>query len=902
MDRNVPKLLLYLFISAVGVRGFGCPRMRQIESQNSIYLENKKVAEEIAESISPISGCVSPCCWSIKSLFVVQGDVSEGSAPSGTAETTATFTDAIPGDLQFAESSHNPIAEGDGTSDLGLATFLARPTVIDTFAWSTSDNVGVKQTIQPWHLFMNNATIIRKLNNYGFIRGKLHIKVIINATPFQYGLMRVCSLPLLGTVDAKIRTNTTSDSPLRLPYSQTPGIYLEPQKNAGGELELPFFYYKNWLDITSAADVQNMGSLTYVVFSVLSRALSSAPSSITIRTLAWMTDVELMASTSKLALQGDEYGSGPVSGIATAIANSASFLTKIPIIGKFARATQIGASSVSRIASIFGFTNVPNIENVRPFYNMSAPHLATAEISVPYQKLVLDPKTELSIDPTPFGLSNEDELTWASIKRRESFFGTAVMVTTDAVNTKIFNCRVVPTLNSNVALVNTVPAIVGYRTYDTPLSYFARLCKHWRGGLKFRFKAVLSKYHKGRVKITYDPLNNISALNTETNEVYTHIWDLSETDELTITVPYHQALGWSTLTHSQDDDWNEGTALTPLPGSANGLLSMSIFNVLETPETPSSVYFMVYVSGDDDLEFANPQGWIDNGGTSYQPSFFALQGDESTPQSVTFGTTSNVSADRYGMNYGESVLSFRKLLHRSQFVDTWPLPTGTGSATNIYRKGYLRMPYTPGFVPVTVGTTASKVVAASGTAQYAFNTMHMIPYISGPFLGYRGSVNYTVTVVNPVQTVDDVRVSRCTDAGGVTNTNRLGVLTASTTIASSIATRWSRANSFYHLRNGLAGMAITSTRTAPSVQFTLPDTNNRNFCFVSPSIYVDGDSVDGSDQIGALLTVNITNSTATDVAAYTTVTSAAGAGADFTCLYFLCTPTLDFLLGDPTPV
>lgn len=856
---------------------------------------------EVAESTSPCDGYLSTYYESIKSLYLLQGDESEGSAPSdSTPATTVSFSDDVAGEMYMMPPSINPIAEVDSTPEVGLSQFLARPVVIDTVTWTTATAIGPFQTLRPWKLFMANAAVTRKLNNYAFLRGKLHVKFMINATPFQYGLMRVAYRPLVGYVKDKTAALDANPIGRLIQRSQQPGVYLEPSKNAGGEMELPFFYHKNWLDITSEADVNSFGELQFDVFAALAVALTGASSTVTIRTFAWMSDVELMGPTTKLVLQGDEYGDSPISGPATAVANIASYLVDVPIIGSLARATQIGASTVSSIASFFGFTNVPNISNVNPIYQMSAPHLATSDISVPYQKLVLDPKTELSIDPKLFGLSGEDELALSYLKKKESLFARTSWATTDPVNGKLLNLLVTPSLNVNVNIDNSVAATVGWRTYHTPLSYISQLFKHWRGTLKFRFKVVGTKYHKGRLKFAFDPVGDISTTVSETNEVYTHILDLGEADEITIEVPYHQALAWLTVNQSQNDDWNLGTALTPNNGVANGMISVSVFNLLEAPIAPSTLSILCYVSGGDDFEFANPQGWISNGGTSYVPSFFRLQGDE-TSTSVTFGEPASPHVDRYGLNYGEAVLSLRKLLHRSQIADTFICPAGTGLSTMLYRKSYFRMPYCPGFTPETMGPVANKVVAASGTADYAFNTMHMMTWVSGMFCGYRGASNFTVTVSNPFTKFDDIRIARITDGGGPTAANRYGVLSATVSTSASLSTKASRFNSYYQLRDGLAGVAVTSATVAPTVQFSLPNNLNRNFSFVNWDNYIQGSSDDGTNEEAAILTITSSNTTATDVCAYTTVQTAVGAGADFTCLFFLSTPVVDYLLGDPTP-
>ena len=140
-----------------------------------------------------------------------------------------------------------------------------------------------------------------------------------------------------------MRANPISDQGLLIPFSQQPGYFMTPAANAGGEMTCPFILHKNWLDITNATEVQNMATVRLVMYYPLSLAVTGGTTAVTLQTYAWITDLELMASTSKLSLQGDECVEGPISGPATAVANVASQLTTVPIIGRFARATQIGA-------------------------------------------------------------------------------------------------------------------------------------------------------------------------------------------------------------------------------------------------------------------------------------------------------------------------------------------------------------------------------------------------------------------------------------------------------------------------------------------------------------------------------------------------------------------------------
>jgi hypothetical protein len=851
------------------------------------------------------------------SLFTLQAEPVEevdnlvvASAVEANVEQSQTvdFIDNAGGEYVDMPVSDNTVARVDNTDDLGLGSFLARPTLIDTTTWATTDSIGVLKTFQPWYLFLSNTAIRKKIDNYAFLRGNLHIKVVINASPFQYGALRLCYSPLLGFVSDKIRTNPTSSIPLLTPYSQQPGFYVYPQANSGGELVCRFFLHKNWLDITSASEVQNMGTINHLVYKTLAVAVAGGTSSVTVRTYAWMTDVELMASTSKLSLQAnDEYGVGPVSQPASAISSVASMLTNVPVIGRFARATEIGAGALSKIATLFGYTNVPVITDVSPLHPMNAPMLASAHIGTPIQKLTLDPKQELSIDPSPHGIGSADELALSYLRNKESFYGSTSWSTSDVIGTQIFNTRISPSLWQQVDVNNTLAAPVGKRVYHTPISYVGAMFKHWRGDIKIRVKVVCTKFHKGRLKISYDPRNDISASDPGENTVYTEILDIGERDDVEFTIPYHQDLGW--LKHDQtiQDNWTPGNALAPRPGIDNGTITVRVLNALTAPAT-STINLLFYVRGGDNFEYANPSGHIGPDNSNFVPSFFALQANDVTnitPDKIVIGNQSMTLPERYGLNFGECVGSLRNLLHRAHVFETTPMPSATAGFFNIVRKAYKRMPYTPGYDPAWTATSANNVVAAAGNNPFIFNTMPHIAYVSGMFLGYRGSVNYIVTPSTDLYgSLDDFRAVRATDPNAAPTAQRYINVVANTGYAPTTSLKASYLNRNYYYRDGLAGMGITATRTCGSLMFNFPDYNNFNFSLVDPTIYTTGSSTDGTDVQTVVLQMLLKRVAAVDpnTSLSSSLQSEVSAGPDFTCLHFLCCPTLDFSTAEPTPV
>lgn len=808
---------------------------------------------------------------------------------------TVTFTDNAVGSVVTLPTSDNTVAKVDNTDDVSLGQFLSRPTLIDTTTWTTSDTVGVLKTVQPWYAFLNSTAIKRKIENFAFLRGNLHIKVLINGTPFQYGAMRLCYSPLLGEVSDKIRTNPSSTIALGVPYSQQPGFYIYPQANAGGEMTCRFFYNKNWLALKNSATVQNMGTLNYFIYSTLGVAVSGGSSSVTLRTYAWMTDVQLMGPTTDLVLQSDEYGTGPISRPASAIADVASQLSKIPIIGRFARATQLGASAVSKIATLFGYTNVPVIADIHGYQPMNAPMLASANIGTPVQKLTLDPKQELSIDPSYHGIGSEDEMSLAYLKKRESYFAKTTWSTADASGTQIFNMNVTPMVHDYVSLVNTVPAQVGTRHYDTPLSYIGRAFRSWRGDLKLRIKVVCTKFHKGRLKISYAPRGDLSSIDPAENMVYTEILDVGETDDLVITIPFHQDLGWLRCFQSNSfKGWNTGGALAQNDAFENGQVTIRVLNSLTAPAAGTIDVLFSIVAGDS-FEFCNPFSQM---GSQIPISFFQLQAEDLTnivPNEVCFGTPTHPLPERYGQNFGECISSLRVLLHRSAIFETTPFALSTANAWNVIYKTFKRMPYTPGYDPSFPLTVANKVVAASGTAPFCWNTMHPLPYFTSMYLGYRGSVNYHITpYCNTDFSVDDMRVIRAADFGSDISLNsRLVDSRGTCSYAFSNSVKFKRLNAEFYPRNGNAGMAINATRTNGTLSFNFPDYNNFNFSFADPSKYLYGAGGDGTTDQNVLLLLNFQTATATNTDR--TIQIECGAGPDFTCLHFLCCPTIDAL-------
>lgn len=841
-------------------------------------------------------GCEKTAVASMKFLRLQSADVD-----MKTSE-VLTFEDNDAGDIDDVGYSPNPIASASVTQKTDLATFLSRPTIINTHTWTTSESVGFDATtIEPWFIFMNNSVIKRKLENYAFIRAKLCLKFVINATPFHFGLYLASYEPSVNAADtgfrkSKIRTNALTSNPYIIPLSQLPHAYLRPAANAGGEIHIPFFLHKSYLTISSAAEARSMGVLRYYIASPLGVASSSASTTVTIDTFAWLEDVELSGSTTRLALQARDEYDGPISKPASAIARIASRLSDAPVIGKFARATEIGASAVAGIAGIFGFTNTPVIDSVHSFVPNPAIHLATSEISTPVQKLTLDPKQELSVDPSLHGVGSSDEMLISNLVSKKSALEVFTWSSTEATDEVVFLARVSPMMFFRTSVLDgaTTRAL---RIYDTPMSYIAQLYTHWRGDIEFEVEVLCTKFHKGRLRITWDPLGANNNVPNE-NEVFTTILDIGANNKATFRIPYHQAKEFLRIRKDLlEDNWTNGSTLASNADFDNGMLNIAVLTPLVSPVTPQTVGVLISVRAAENFEFANPSFLI--GRNNVPASFFAVQSrDEinTAEVTVTLGDNGTQHPQRYALNFGEAVVSLRNLLHRYSIYDVSAFASSTSTNNIFWVKSFSRLPPSFGYDP-NGKLEAVRSFTIGGTVPFNYNNTHPITYVSAMFGGYRGSVNYVTNFSGDLTpSIGDIRVTRQPD--DTKSGERAGRIvsffdTASPTMSSLIR---------YHMSGratGTSGAALANTITNGSINWQMPHKNGCAFSYPDPTSGNTGLVADETDKECSLMEINLKQLTANTTARTTTMINYAAAGPDFHCFWFLCCPTVDYYIAYP---
>lgn len=654
---------------------------------------------------------------------------SSSTEATGETEVIVDFDNNVAGEaLNLPETIQSERTTSSAGSE--IEKFLKRPVNIFTYTWPLAGSVPV--VIDPWFLFFNHPSIKKKLDNYYLMKCNLRIKILINASPFYYGCMIASYKPLKNWSAPSF---SAFGDPLFV-YSQLPHVYLYPSCSQGGSMKLPFVYYKEWLDVTSATEVTNMGQLILTVMDPLKTA-SAATTGITIQIYAWAEDLQLSAPTVKFSLQSgrlDEYGQGIISKPASAIARFAGHLTDVPVIGPFATATQIAGSAVSSIASLFGYTNVPVIADVHSVRTHPMPAMAATDIGTSVSKLTLDSKNELTIDSSVCGANFGDELDITSFVTRESYIAQFSWTTSRVADDLLFNVGVSPMLSLHTPLVSQT--IINH----TPMALMQYIFDYWRGDVELRFKVICSQYHRGRLRISWDPIGDIANTAEATTEAYTKIIDISDTTDFTIRVPYMANTAYLETTRVNATRF--GTAPLIKQIYENGVLTVRVLTELTAPVSTANITVLVFARGTDNLEFATPREHNFSNNISpftVQSGMLTYDNEDEDITSIAL-KPSSVPPSINLIYHGETIKSLRTLLRRSQFLRTQYISSGVNTAFNILVREtqFSRFPMAPGFDPNGINT-ANKLLAA-GTAPYNWVQYTLLSLLGSCFLGSRGSI------------------------------------------------------------------------------------------------------------------------------------------------------------------
>ncbi|BAP16720.1 predicted structural protein [Asterionellopsis glacialis RNA virus] len=555
--------------------------------------------------------------------------ISQSSAPTTNSEPGLTMSESAPAVEQqitaFADQDAGWKTEIHGnydatmdkveTSNSDLGSFLQRPIRQSVQTWLINQPLYYK--FNPWKEFMENPFIRNKIANYELVRCKMHCKMVISGTKFHYGRALTSYNPLSGFDQVTVERNYLDQDLVQA--SQKPHFFLNPTKNTGGEICMPFFWEKNYLSL-SDKDYENMGELTIKSFGNLLHA-NGGNDPVTVTIYLWAEDVVLTMPTSlnpivtlesqsgkknsktKLSSKNqsnsittnDEYGSGIISKPAAVIAKAAGLLSDLPLIRPYALATQMVAGRVGEVAKIFGYSRPSVVSDIQLFKPNPTGNMANSDAADAVHKLTLDSKSELTLDSRTTGLDGVDQMGILDIAQRESYLTSFAWNPDEGPDTLLWNTRITPML---YAVLNT-------EIHPTPMSMLASNFEYWSGSLRFRFQIVKSDFHKGRLLVRYDPNYNSSAVEYNTN--YSRVIDIAEEDDFEIVVGWAQAAPFLASGNlSGPENFSDSSRFTNTSTFFNGILEIDVLNDLVCPAEDAPIQVNVFVSMCEDAKFGGP--------------------------------------------------------------------------------------------------------------------------------------------------------------------------------------------------------------------------------------------------------------------------------------------------------
>jgi len=803
-------------------------------------------------------------------------------------EEIATFVDANDQHVEEYVGTETSVTISDAQQSGELANFLERPVRIYDYAWLESTAAGFVADIEPWDLLLNTSQVKSKLNNYAWFRGKLHLKFVITASPFYYGVLMASYCPIPQYVDAAAGVGTFSF----MGRSQRPHVMLTAADSKGGELVVPFVYPKEYINIKERQNAKDLGIVTFQILSQLRSANGVTGSGVTVQVYAWLSDVQLQGPTVGLAMQSKSYvETGAVSTAASAVAGVASRMKAWPFVGKFAQATEIGANALGSVASLFGFTNVPVLESAMPVRSSPFPQLASTEIGYPVEKLTVDPKNELAIDGAPVNLELEDELQISSIAQRDSILNISTFNTSDLVDQQLFRMAVTPDLWNSVSTADFDT------NYLTPLAFAAQPFKYWRGDIIVRLDFIKSKYHRGRVIVSWEPAatagDNVSTATNAMGRAITSVLDLGAESSLEMRIPFNQAMPWLKMYRDYVPQYTvRGTNIDQVNYDEeyhNGLLTVRVLNVLTAPVATSTIDFIVSIRGADNIEFANPTKlpeW-----TRFLPQSLVFT---EPAQQADLGVVSGTTDDLYKATMGEAIRSFRTLIRRSALNEVVVVPTDTTNQLAYFFLRRTRYPVPPGYC--TSGFQQARNVANTANVAYNWSILHLISYLAPCFAGARGSIMWHQNAINMsagLNTPTPVRVTRSPHS----------VNTASGFVVQATKTGANDAR-FYavNCEHGEMGSALTTTTTNQGLSVSIPNQTPALFQSCTWNSMTTGSSAEAVVRDSDYFTTETFYYPAqgqTTRAAY--IERYCAAGTDFTFVNFISVPLWYKLNAVPQP-
>lgn len=564
-----------------------------------------------------------------------------------------------------------------GTPD--LTNFFKRPIEIYNSIIPLGSDFDISRFV--WNDYLKDPIVRAKFKNYALMRADLHIRISLSGTPFHFGRVLVSWYPLANVNSTLAYYDGGGPRNNKLKYfSQNPwSRVMDVSSNESIELTCPYINTAPMLRLFNQTDgallaaddivdALSMGKL-YVTTLNKIQAVSTSPTAVYLQVYAWLENVSLAAPTASYTYvaNSSEIYSGPVETLSTRMAILMKKFHSVPILGAYATAASKFFGGMGDVASVLGFST-PSLETGavfvknNPFSNLA--HCIRSDTSF---KLTVDPQQEIVQNPSLTGAS-VDEMTLDFLNARESFLGSFNW-NLDDIPLEHVNMHI--PVNPCVASAQGGAGVFEYQ--PSSLHFAAQPFTYWHGDITYRLEFVISKFHRGKMLLIYEPNINqaatILSVPASLNKQYVHIIDIQESPIYEFTISWCQNRPWLRSLASREISFNAvdfndlGVPGTVYSGYANGFFYLVPFTQLQSPIS-DTINVNVYCRSDNmHYNYLNSDHFTNN--LPDEGLFLAQSHLIERSYITTELNSSNYSIKNLHTDwFGESPISYRTMLKR----------------------------------------------------------------------------------------------------------------------------------------------------------------------------------------------------------------------------------------------
>lgn len=477
-----------------------------------------------------------------------------------------------------------------------LKSFFSRPIKIADGTISVAD---IPLTIVggPIKLFANYITlpIIRnKLQGYLGFRGCVKLRLKLNATRFQQGLLRLVYYP--GDAD-QARSKFGMRLTNLVPFSQLPGITIDINKDTEVEFCIPYVRPELYYNL-----INGDGEIATVYLGVYSPLVTGATEVAAFDWTLYMSVEDIEFAMPALSLQAGEQqamNQKPISSAIMDVSSAATKLGTIPILSSVAKPVAWFTASLSKAISAFGFSKPILDSHLQVVQGKTAvfnPNSDGVDGSI---SLGLSALNTIGVLPEAFG-RDEDEMSVEFIAKRFSYHST-VAFADQAAGTVLKSITWQPT-NMTAPFGDAGCSV----KWNLPFEFLANMFEYYTGDLVLRIHAAKTEFHSGRLLVSFTPQTTVAPTIVTSDFLLKTIVDFRDDSIFEVKVPFP-----SLLPYLKTND-------------VAGAVHIIVLNELRAPASVSQSINLVLELAMENVEFACPDSSL-RGCLPYTTGAFVAQ-------------------------------------------------------------------------------------------------------------------------------------------------------------------------------------------------------------------------------------------------------------------------------------